>query len=331
MERSQQPSTLLRQSQTVPSLQFHVQSGKLAPGSPRRLSNEPPARPGRRKDNLLNSGSDSPLKAHVRRQDGRLQAYGWSLPSRQPGTGGGAQLTPTHGVSLAKGSATGVGVPVPVYCRPLEDQEPGMKIWCAAGVDLTGGQTKDGRSIVGSSVFYNPIPSESVDESAPEKAQDAVQSLAAELAESQWERTDAEQSERRLSSLVWIISSAAGKSRVNVIDSNRPGDVILTFDIVAANVLCIASVSGVKDNDYSPPSEDVERNGDPVESSGSYPSSDSQDGTDRPSVGSFSNIGNIRYVSCSVAGSDPLDQPKDNETDGKRFIVCRPIRLARVV
>lgn len=35
-----------------------------------------------------------------------------------------------------------------------------------------------------------------------------------------------------------------GKSRVNVIDSNRPGDVILTFDILAANVLCIATVAG---------------------------------------------------------------------------------------
>lgn len=46
-------------------------------------------------------------------------------------------------------------MPVPVYCRPLEDQEAGMKVWCAAGIDLTGGFTKDGRSMVGSSVFYN--------------------------------------------------------------------------------------------------------------------------------------------------------------------------------
>ena len=34
------PTTLLRQSQTVPSLQFHVQSGTLAPGSAMRLGNE---------------------------------------------------------------------------------------------------------------------------------------------------------------------------------------------------------------------------------------------------------------------------------------------------
>lgn len=48
----------------------------------------------------------------MRKEDGRLQAYGWSLPgkpsapARQP-------------------------VPVPVYCRPLQETEPGMKVKCA--------------------------------------------------------------------------------------------------------------------------------------------------------------------------------------------------------
>ena len=40
-EREHQPTTLLRQSQTVPSLQFHAQSGKIGPGSPVRLGNDP--------------------------------------------------------------------------------------------------------------------------------------------------------------------------------------------------------------------------------------------------------------------------------------------------
>ena len=218
---------------------------------------------------LNNDRPDAPgVKAHVRRQDGRLQAYGWSLPSRQPGPGSAPTTgTPTTPAKGSAASAT-VGVPVPVYCRPLEDQEPGMKIWCAAGIDLTGGQTKDGGSMVGSSVFYNPLPADSgpAGDSSDANKSDAIQTLAAELAESQWEREDAEMWERRLSSLVWIINSATGgikiaivssrinrtkiclsltgKSRVNVIDSNRPGDVILTFDILAANVLCIATVAG---------------------------------------------------------------------------------------
>lgn len=95
-----------------------------------------------------------------------------------------------------------------------------MKIWCAAGIDLTGGQTKDGGSMVGSSVFYNPLPGDSgptalhIGDEISDDANksDAIQTLAAELAESQWEREDAEMWERRLSSLVWIINSATGES-----------------------------------------------------------------------------------------------------------------------
>ena len=188
----------MRQSQTVPSLQFSAQTGKVGPGSPLKAPND---RPPRRKDNLHVDRPDSGVKAHVRRQDGRLQAYGWSLPSRQPGTA----VLVNNQSTPAKASAT-VGVPVPVYCRPLEDQEPGMKIWCAAGIDLTGGQTKDGGSMVGSSVFYNDdLPKEK-----PMNSSDPIQSLASELATSQKEREDAEMAERRLSSLVWIISSATG-------------------------------------------------------------------------------------------------------------------------
>lgn len=63
--------------------------------------------------------------------------------------------------------------------------------------------------MVGSSVFYNPIPV--ADGKSSNEGADAVQSLAAELDESKWEREDAEMFERRLSSLVWIISSATGK------------------------------------------------------------------------------------------------------------------------
>ncbi|UYV62533.1 SPAG9, partial [Cordylochernes scorpioides] len=77
------------------------------------------------------------VRAHVRREDGRVQAYGWSLPSApQPHS-----------------------VPAPVYCRPLVEKDPGLKIWCAAGINLTGGNTKDGGAMVGASVFYsNPPP-----------------------------------------------------------------------------------------------------------------------------------------------------------------------------
>ena len=68
--------------------------------------------------NLMDSNShstakmevDSPVRAHVRRQDGRLQAYGWSLPSRPPGSASSAASSATSSSSAA---AAGAGAPAP--------------------------------------------------------------------------------------------------------------------------------------------------------------------------------------------------------------------------
>jgi c-Jun-amino-terminal kinase-interacting protein 4 len=78
-----------------------------------------------------------------------MQAYGWSLPAKVPASGSGSSVPPRSA------SSSGVPVPVPVYCRPLAEGTPGMKVWCAAGVNLTGGRTRDGGNIVGASVFYS--------------------------------------------------------------------------------------------------------------------------------------------------------------------------------
>lgn len=32
-----------------------------------------------------------------------------------------------------------------------------LQLWCAAGVNLSGGKTRDGGSIVGASVFYSDV------------------------------------------------------------------------------------------------------------------------------------------------------------------------------
>lgn len=56
------------------------------------------------------------VRAHVCKDDGRLRAYGWSLPSKAPLP----NPPPCNG--------THVPVPVPIYCRPLMECEPGMKV-----------------------------------------------------------------------------------------------------------------------------------------------------------------------------------------------------------
>lgn len=79
------------------------------------------------------------VRAHVQKEDGRLHAYGWSLPGTKTNVTG----TPRTDRKMPK-------VPVPVYCRPLAEASPHMKVFCAAGVNLNGGYTKDGGCIVSS-------------------------------------------------------------------------------------------------------------------------------------------------------------------------------------
>merc|ERR1719500_1278899 len=115
------------------------------------------------------------VRAHVKKDDGRQRAYGWSLPPRSPV---GGSKSPTE-VDHPAVSSQNVPVPVPVYCRPLMEKEPGMKIWCAAGVNLTGGRTRDGGDIVGASVFYTDPPREE-----RKVEEDEISRLDAELRES---------------------------------------------------------------------------------------------------------------------------------------------------
>ena len=61
------------------------------------------------------------VKAHVKKDDGRVQAYGWSLPAKQPSPGRSAKEPDNNRSNL-------VGVPVPVFCRPLLEKEPGTKV-----------------------------------------------------------------------------------------------------------------------------------------------------------------------------------------------------------
>ena len=137
-------------------------------------------------------------------------------------------------------SSQNVPVPVPVYCRPLMEKEPGMKIWCAAGVNLTGGRTKDGGDIVGASVFYSAPPPE--EHKAEEE--DEISRLDAELKEGATLGQEASEADQQLSSLVWICTSTHSISKVTVIDANNPADVLESFHVCSSHLLCIASVPG---------------------------------------------------------------------------------------
>ncbi|KAF4525460.1 hypothetical protein B566_EDAN004872 [Ephemera danica] len=179
------------------------------------------------------------VRAHVRKDDGRMQAYGWSLPAKGPSTSG---TTNSGAASLAptRPSSSSVPVPVPVYCRPLAEGSPGMKVWCAAGVNLTGGRTRDGGNIVGASVFYS---NQAVD------AEAASNQEKPKTEEGERAAREAAQLETQLSSLVWICTSTHATSRVTVLDANNPADILESFTVCNSHLLCITSVPETEEVD----------------------------------------------------------------------------------
>ncbi|CAK1554600.1 unnamed protein product [Leptosia nina] len=172
------------------------------------------------------------VRAHVRKEDGRTQAYGWSLP----GKSGQGQKGPN--VSLSSG---GVPVPVPVFCRPIAESEPRMSLLCAAAVNLSGGKRLDAKSINDNAMCLAYEMSKAQTAGSPE-----VEQIACELQSTQLYSSF----ENNLSSLVWICSSTQNKGIVMIIDANKPADVIESFPVSDKHILCIASVPGAVEEDF---------------------------------------------------------------------------------
>ncbi|KAG5900685.1 hypothetical protein JTB14_005949 [Gonioctena quinquepunctata] len=231
------------------------------------------------------------VRAHVRKEDGRLQAYGWSLPGKVS-TG-----------SSGKQSSGGVPVPVPVYCRPLAETTPEMRIWCAAGVNLMGGHTKDGGLMVGGSVFYSDdskVPS-------PVHPQSEIETLDQELNNGK----EGALLETRLSSLVWICTTTQSASIVTVIDANNPAELLNSFGVCANHILCIASVPGASLGDYHQTVTKIECNSEIVVSK------DSGSGTEKADTSASvdkanSDDHNLNGKCSEDCKADSSDMPKED-------------------
>nr|XP_018903223.1 PREDICTED: C-Jun-amino-terminal kinase-interacting protein 4 isoform X6 [Bemisia tabaci] len=235
------------------------------------------------------------VRAHVAKEDGRVHAYGWSLPVKQSGP----SPTPPVIPQSSSTSNSQVPVPVPVYCRPLMEKEPGMKIWCATGVNLTGGVTRDGGSVVGASVFYsynNANGSENDSDPEPSDLDPALAAINHELKEGERRQNENETRDHILSSLVWICTSTHSVSKVTIIDANNPADILEAFNVCPSHLLCIASVPGAKEIDYSindDPENEIETE--------EYDPTVMENGDSDDNV----TVGKVTYVSCET-GSDTL-------------------------
>ncbi|XP_048465625.1 C-Jun-amino-terminal kinase-interacting protein 3 [Rhincodon typus] len=188
------------------------------------------------------------VRDHVRNDDGRLQACGWSLPAKYK------QLSPNGSQEDNRMK----NVPIPVYCRPLVAKDPTMKLWCAAGVDLTGWkpQCVDNGNELGHSHSCDPLTSDT--------EKDGKNSSSHSSPDKNKKIPSAED----VSSRVWICTSTHSTSKIVIIDANQPGTIMDQFIVCNAHVLCITSVPAANENDY--PAGEIFLEGDlnPDDSSG---------------------------------------------------------------
>ncbi|XP_041431925.1 C-Jun-amino-terminal kinase-interacting protein 3 isoform X6 [Xenopus laevis] len=174
------------------------------------------------------------VREHVRNDDGRLQACGWSLPAKYK------QLSPNGGQEDNRMK----NVPVPVYCRPLVEKDPTMKLWCASGVDLTG---------------WKPFEDDSGNGVKQVTGRDPLTCEREVEGESKSTHTSPEKKKTKelheadaTSSRVWILTSTLSTSKVVIIDANQPGTLVDQFTVCNAHILCISSIPAASDSDYPP-------------------------------------------------------------------------------
>uniref|UniRef100_A0A7N9AMZ8 Sperm associated antigen 9a n=1 Tax=Mastacembelus armatus TaxID=205130 RepID=A0A7N9AMZ8_9TELE len=158
------------------------------------------------------------VKAHMQKEDGRVTAHGWSLPSKYKVANGGQVENK-------------INLPVPVYLRPLDQKDASMKLWCAAGVNLSGGRTSElTKQTKGSQSSLDQLGQEN--------------------------KQEKELMHDEMSSRVWVCTSTNSSTKVMVLDASQPSDLLDSFYACNTHVVCIASVPGVLETDY-PAGEEV--------------------------------------------------------------------------
>ncbi|XP_037648326.1 sperm associated antigen 9a isoform X3 [Sebastes umbrosus] len=217
------------------------------------------------------------VKAHMQKEDGRVTAHGWSLPSKYKVANGGQVENKMN-------------LPVPVYLRPLDQKDASMKLWCAAGVNLSGGRTlpEVTKQTKGSQSSLDQLEQESKEKGEPEKelvVQDET------------------------SSRVWVCTSTHSSTKVMVLDATQPSDLLDSFYACNTHVVCIASVPGVLETDYlageEVPQDPEASQGDGVSLAGSV-----------ASVGSAGSDGAMAAEGTTAvpqtAGAGITDQPAEH-------------------
>ncbi|XP_050961409.1 C-Jun-amino-terminal kinase-interacting protein 3 isoform X18 [Labeo rohita] len=239
------------------------------------------------------------VREHMRRKDGPMQTCGWSVPSRLK-------------QANEKEDNRMKNVPVPVYCRPLVEKDPNRKLWCAAGVDLTGWKTANQETAtVKPSNGSDPLTGE--DEGGDGKSE---QSSPEKKKPKELHETDS------MSSRVWILTSTHSASKVVIIDANQPCSLVDQFNVCNAHVLCISSVPAASESDY--PAGEI------------FLEQQSGDGASEEKGGVEGMLAGITIVgcatNCSVVRSNcssRTDTPVQDRSQAPTAPVCRSLAVSQ--
>ncbi|XP_056095748.1 C-Jun-amino-terminal kinase-interacting protein 3 isoform X16 [Rhinichthys klamathensis goyatoka] len=239
------------------------------------------------------------VREHMRRKDGPMQTCGWSVPSR-------------FKQANEKEDNRMKNVPVPVYCRPLVEKDPNRKLWCAAGVDLTGWKTSNQEAAaVKPSNGSDPLTGE--DEGGDGKSE---QSSPEKKKPKELHETDS------MNSRVWILTSTHSASKVVIIDANQPCSLVDQFNVCNAHVLCISSVPAASESDYPAGEIFLEQQG--------------GDGASEEKGGVEGMLAGITIVgcatNCSVVRSNcssRTDTPVQDRSQAPTAPVCRSLAVSQ--
>ncbi|KAK7167501.1 hypothetical protein R3I94_001787 [Phoxinus phoxinus] len=256
------------------------------------------------------------VREHMRRKDGPMQTCGWSVPSRFKQNGSQADSTQDATVKRTQANEKEdnrmKNVPVPVYCRPLVEKDPNRKLWCAAGVDLTGWKTSNQEpAAVKSSNGSDPLTG--ADEGGDGKSE---QSSPEKKKPKELHETDS------MNSRVWILTSTHSASKVVIIDANQPCSLVDQFNVCNAHVLCISSVPAASESDYPAGEIFLEQQG--------------GDGASEEKGGVEGMLAGITIVgcatNCSVVRSNcssRTDTPVQDRSQAPTAPVCRSLAVSQ--
>ncbi len=141
------------------------------------------------------------------REEGRVQAYGWSLPSNK------SNLKQDLNTKFT------VSVPVPVYCRPLFEEQNNLKLSCSSSIDFSFNQSilEDCQKLIETSIFSYFRSSEIGSDNKTPLIK---------------------------TSCIWNCNLNDNDTHVSIMDANKPGNLVYQFTLKNIKIHTIQTVAG---------------------------------------------------------------------------------------